>query len=129
MFTLVCASHCVRTRCDVGRDEETACTLLKQMFMNIYDYVGVRMHRLSVSQWEVKIWLDCDGQANGAWRVVITNITGHTCTVDVSYPSYCCTNLLREQKHLRFSNIFIEKIKNSSQISLLKKGKNSSQIS
>ncbi|KAM0865439.1 hypothetical protein ACQ4PT_043269 [Festuca glaucescens] len=67
---------------EVGQDEETACTLLKQMFMNIYDYVGVRMHRLSVSQWEVKLWLDCDGQASGAWRVVITNITGHTCTVD-----------------------------------------------
>jgi hypothetical protein len=102
MFTLVCASHCVRTRCDVGRDEETACTLLKQMFMNIYDYVGVRMHRLSVSQWEVKIWLDCDGQANGAWRVVITNITGHTCTVDVSYLSDCCIALLCEQQHLQF---------------------------
>nr|QEG99472.1 cytosolic acetyl-CoA carboxylase 2 [Lolium rigidum] len=68
---------------EVGQDEETACTLLKHMVMNIYEHVGVRMHRLSVCQWEVKLWLDCDGQASGAWRVVITNITGHTCTVDI----------------------------------------------
>jgi hypothetical protein len=94
---LVCASHCVRMTDEVCQDEETACTLLKHMVMNIYEHVGVRMHRLSVCQWEVKLWLDCDGQANGAWRVVITNITGHTCTVDVSYLSYCCIALLCEQ--------------------------------
>jgi len=32
----------------------------------------------------VKLWLVCNGQASGAWRVVVTNVTGHTCTVDVS---------------------------------------------
>lgn len=69
---------------DVDQDEATACTLLKHMALNIYEHVGVRMHRLSVCQWEVKLWLDCDGQASGSWRVVVTNVTGHTCTVDVS---------------------------------------------
>ncbi|XP_052169537.1 acetyl-CoA carboxylase 1 [Oryza glaberrima] len=68
---------------NVGQDEATACTLLKNMALNIYEHVGVRMHRLSVCQWEVKLWLDCDGQASGAWRVVVTNVTGHTCTVDI----------------------------------------------
>lgn len=68
---------------EVGQDEATAFTLLKHMVLNIYEHVGVRMHRLSVCQWEVKLWLDCEGQANGAWRVVVTNVTGHTCTVDI----------------------------------------------
>ncbi|KAI4986331.1 hypothetical protein ZWY2020_018961 [Hordeum vulgare] len=68
---------------EIGQDEETACTLLKHMAMNIHEHVGVRMHRLSVCQWEVKLWLDCDGQANGAWRVVVTIVTGHSCTVDI----------------------------------------------
>uniref|UniRef100_M8BYH2 Acetyl-CoA carboxylase n=1 Tax=Aegilops tauschii TaxID=37682 RepID=M8BYH2_AEGTA len=49
---------------EVGQDEETACTLLKHMATNIHEHVGVRMHRLSVCQWEVKLWLDCDGQAS-----------------------------------------------------------------
>ncbi|XBI75211.1 hypothetical protein VPH35_068610 [Triticum aestivum] len=74
----------VSTRMDeVGQDEETACTLLKHMAMSIHEHVGVRMHRLSVCQWEVKLWLDCDGQASGAWRVVVTIVTGHSCTVDI----------------------------------------------
>ncbi|KQJ96528.1 acetyl-CoA carboxylase 1 [Brachypodium distachyon] len=68
---------------EVGQDEATTCTLLKHIVLNIYEHVGVRMHRLSVCQWEVKLWLACDGQANGAWRVVVTNVTGHTCTVDI----------------------------------------------
>ena len=38
---LVCASHCVRMTDEVGQDEETACTLLKHMVMNIYEHVGV----------------------------------------------------------------------------------------
>ncbi|XP_062200626.1 acetyl-CoA carboxylase 1-like [Phragmites australis] len=68
---------------EVDQDEATACTLLKHMVLNIYEHVGVRMHRLSVCQWEVKLWLDCDGKASVAWRVVVTNVTGHTCTVDI----------------------------------------------
>jgi acetyl-CoA carboxylase / biotin carboxylase 1 len=81
MFMLFC---CARMLDEVDQDEATACTLLKHMALNIYEHVGVRMHRLSVCQWEVKLWLDCDGQASGSWRVVVTNVTGHTCTVDVS---------------------------------------------
>uniref|UniRef100_M8BWJ4 Acetyl-CoA carboxylase n=1 Tax=Aegilops tauschii TaxID=37682 RepID=M8BWJ4_AEGTA len=80
LFDLIPSSRMTN---EVGQDEKTACTLLKHMVMNIYEHVGVRMHRLSVCQWEVKLWLDCDGQANGAWRVVVTSVTGHTCTVDI----------------------------------------------
>ncbi|OQU91942.1 hypothetical protein SORBI_3001G262400 [Sorghum bicolor] len=67
---------------EIDQDEGTACTLLKHMVLNLYEHVGGRTHRLSVCQWEVKLWLVCDGQASGAWRVVVTNVTGHTCTID-----------------------------------------------
>uniref|UniRef100_A0A0E0EX18 Uncharacterized protein n=1 Tax=Oryza meridionalis TaxID=40149 RepID=A0A0E0EX18_9ORYZ len=70
---------------DIGQDELTASTILKNMVLNIHKHVGVRMHRLYVCQWEVKLWLHCDGQASGAWRVVVTNVTNHTCTIDI----YC----------------------------------------
>ncbi|ONM18462.1 acetyl-CoA carboxylase2 [Zea mays] len=68
---------------DVGQDEATACSLLKSMALKIHELVGARMHHLSVCQWEVKLKLDCDGPASGTWRVVTTNVTGHTCTIDI----------------------------------------------
>ncbi|XP_062225261.1 acetyl-CoA carboxylase 2 isoform X2 [Phragmites australis] len=68
---------------DVGQDEATACSLLKAMALKIHKLVGARMHHLSVCQWEVKLKLDCDGPASGTWRVVTTNVTSHTCTVDI----------------------------------------------
>lgn len=43
------------------------------------------MHKLGVCQWEVKLWIASFGRANGAWRVVVTNVTGQTCTVHVSF--------------------------------------------
>nr|CAL63610.1 acetyl-coenzyme A carboxylase [Alopecurus myosuroides] len=68
---------------DVGQDEATACSLLKEMALKIHELVGARMHHLSVCQWEVKLKLVSDGPASGSWRVVTTNVTGHTCTVDI----------------------------------------------
>jgi hypothetical protein len=69
---------------DVGQDEATACSLLKEMALKIHELVGARMHHLSVCQWEVKLKLESDGPAGGSWRVVTTNVTSHTCAVDVS---------------------------------------------
>lgn len=57
---------------------------MKELAHEIHVSVGVRMHRLGVCEWEVKLWMASSGQANGAWRVVVTNVTGHTCTVHVS---------------------------------------------
>ncbi|AQK42560.1 acetyl-coenzyme A carboxylase1 [Zea mays] len=68
---------------DVGQDEATACSLLRSMALKIHELVGARMHHLSVCQWEVKLKLDCDGPASGTWRVVTTNVTSHTCTIDI----------------------------------------------
>ncbi|KAG2570471.1 acetyl-CoA carboxylase 2 isoform X1 [Panicum virgatum] len=68
---------------DVGQDEATACSLLKSMALKIHELVGAQMHHLSVCQWEVKLKLDCDGPASGTWRVVTTNVTSHTCIVDI----------------------------------------------
>jgi hypothetical protein len=69
---------------DVGQDEASACSLLKAMALKIHELVGARMHHLSVCQWEMKLRLASDGPANGTWRVVTTNVTSHTFTVDVS---------------------------------------------
>lgn len=66
--------------------EETAVeAILEELARQIHSSVGVRMHRLGVCEWEVKLWIASAGQANGAWRVVVTNVTGHTCTVHVSF--------------------------------------------
>ncbi|POO04043.1 Pyruvate carboxylase [Trema orientale] len=72
-------------RIDVdGKLEETAVeAILEELARDIHASVGVRMHRLGVWEWEVKLWISSSGQANGAWRVVVTNVTGHTCTVHI----------------------------------------------
>lgn len=65
--------------------------ILKELAHEIHASVGVRMHRLGVCEWEVKLWIASPGPVNGAWRVVVTNVTGHTCTVHVSvYIIYSC---------------------------------------
>ncbi|XP_008803739.1 acetyl-CoA carboxylase 1-like [Phoenix dactylifera] len=66
-----------------GREEFTICTILEEMFVKIHELVGVRMHRLAVCEWEVKLWLDSIGLASGAWRIIVTNVTGHTCTIHI----------------------------------------------
>ncbi|KAK1441623.1 hypothetical protein QVD17_07665 [Tagetes erecta] len=57
--------------------------LLVKMVREIHTMVGVKMHRLGVFEWEVKLRLSSSAPANGAWRVVVTNVTGHTCIVHV----------------------------------------------
>ncbi|KAF6175732.1 hypothetical protein GIB67_022734 [Kingdonia uniflora] len=66
-----------------GQEEATVGMLLKELAHEIHEYVGVRMHRLGVCQWEVKILMPSVGLASGVWRVLVTNVTGHTCTVHV----------------------------------------------
>ncbi|CAL9059059.1 acetyl-CoA carboxylase 1 [Musa acuminata AAA Group] len=66
---------------DSCQDETTICLILREMALKIHELVGVRMHRLAVCEWEVKLWLNSDGLA--AWRIVVTNVTGHTCTVHI----------------------------------------------
>lgn len=66
-----------------GCEEVTVCSILEEMAFRVHELVGVRMHRLAVCEWEVKLWFDSVGLASGAWRVVVTNVTGHTCTVHI----------------------------------------------
>ncbi|XP_022141483.1 acetyl-CoA carboxylase 1-like [Momordica charantia] len=68
---------------DTGEEEPDVETILSDLVREIQSFVGVRMHKLGVCEWEVKLWLASSGQANGAWRVVVTNVTGHTCTVHI----------------------------------------------
>ncbi|KAL2894342.1 Acetyl-CoA carboxylase 1 [Bienertia sinuspersici] len=65
------------------QEEASVQIFLEELAREIHSFAGVRMHRLNVCEWEVKLWISSSGQANGSWRVVVTNMTGHTCSVDV----------------------------------------------
>lgn len=69
---------------DNGQEEAAVGKILGELTREIHKSVGVKMHRLGICEWEVKLWITSAGQANGAWRVVVTNATGHTCVVHVS---------------------------------------------
>lgn len=73
-----------RVDVDSGTEEGVIEALLVKMVREIHIMVGVKMHRLGVFEWEVKLRVASTAQANGAWRVVVTNVTGHTCIVHVS---------------------------------------------
>ncbi|XP_060973718.1 acetyl-CoA carboxylase 1-like isoform X1 [Cannabis sativa] len=72
-----------RVDVDESVEETVLEAILEELARNIHASVGVRMHKLGVWEWEVKLWISSSGQANGAWRVVVTNVTGRTCTVHV----------------------------------------------
>ncbi|KAJ9167051.1 hypothetical protein P3X46_021733 [Hevea brasiliensis] len=72
-----------RVDIDAGQEEAAVNRILEELAREMHASVGVRMHRLNVCEWEVKLWMSSSGQANGAWRVVITNVTGHTCAVHI----------------------------------------------
>ncbi|OMO94220.1 Carboxyl transferase [Corchorus olitorius] len=72
-----------RVDLDDGQEEAAAESILEELAQEIHALVGVRMHKLGVCEWEVKLWMASSGQANGAWRVVVTNVTGQTCTVHI----------------------------------------------
>ncbi|KAI0495328.1 hypothetical protein KFK09_025478 [Dendrobium nobile] len=66
-----------------GQEDRVVYSILEELALKVHELVGVRMHRLAVCEWEVKLFLATDGLAHGAWRIVVTNVTGHTCTVHV----------------------------------------------
>ncbi|XP_011083400.1 acetyl-CoA carboxylase 1-like isoform X2 [Sesamum indicum] len=66
-----------------GHEEAAVEKILYNLGHEINASVGVKMHRLGVCEWEVKLWISSEGDANGAWRLVVTNVTGHTCIVHV----------------------------------------------
>ena len=67
--------------------ESTVIQLLEELAHKIHNRLGLRMHRLAVASWEIRLKVDLLGKIDGAWRVVVTNPTGHTCIVQVTYPS------------------------------------------
>ncbi|KAJ6919903.1 acetyl-CoA carboxylase 1-like [Populus alba x Populus x berolinensis] len=68
---------------DAEQEEVAVEAILEGLAREIHAAVGVRMHRLGACEWEVKLWMASSGQANGAWRIVVTNVTGHTCAVHI----------------------------------------------
>jgi acetyl-CoA carboxylase/biotin carboxylase 1 len=57
--------------------------VLENLAHEVYSKLGARMHRLTVAGWEIRVRLKELQTANGAWRVVVSNPTGHTCIVQV----------------------------------------------
>ncbi|TXG52858.1 hypothetical protein EZV62_022027 [Acer yangbiense] len=88
-----------RVDVDAGQEESAVEAILEELAHGIHETVGVRMHRLGVCEWEVKLWMASSGQANGAWRVVVTNVTGQTCTVHVVIPIEIYRELEDTSKH------------------------------
>lgn len=84
---------------DAGQEEAAVESILKELAHDIHSSIGVRMHRLGVAEWEVKLCMVSSGQANGAWRVIVTNVTGNICTVHVSIYS-----LLKRKEKGRVKN-------------------------
>ncbi|XP_059279749.1 acetyl-CoA carboxylase 1-like [Lycium ferocissimum] len=72
-------------RADLNSENEEDCVekILVELAHEINAIVGVRMLRLGVCEWEVKLRISSAGEANGAWRVIIANVTGHTCIVHI----------------------------------------------
>ncbi|GLU16226.1 hypothetical protein SLE2022_326700 [Rubroshorea leprosula] len=72
-----------RVDLEAGQEEVAVESILEELAQEIHAFAGVRMHRLGVCEWEVKLWMASCGRANGAWRVIVTNVTGQTCTVHI----------------------------------------------
>ena len=68
--------------------ENTVIQLLEDLAHKIHNRLGLRMHRLAVASWEIRLKVDLLGKIDGSWRVVVTNPTGHTCIVQVMYLSF-----------------------------------------
>ena len=58
--------------------ESTVIQLLEDLAHKIHNRLGL---------WEIRLKVDLLGKIDGSWRVVVTNPTGHTCIVQVIYPS------------------------------------------
>ncbi|KAL1121333.1 hypothetical protein V6Z11_D01G225500 [Gossypium hirsutum] len=71
-----------RVDLDAGQEAGVE-SILEELAQELHAFVGVRMHKLGVCEWEVKLWMASSGQANGAWRIVVKNVTGQTFTLHI----------------------------------------------
>lgn len=77
-------TFCRKTDLNNEHKEAEVQKILEDLAHEINASVGVRMHKLGVCEWEVKLWVSSAGDATGAWRILVENVTGHTCIVHVS---------------------------------------------
>lgn len=68
-----------------GHEQNMVTMILEELAHKVHQLIGVRMHRLAVCEWEVKLWLQSAGPASGVWRIVVKNITGYTCSIHVTF--------------------------------------------
>eukprot|EP00252_Welwitschia_mirabilis_P026842 TRINITY_DN895_c0_g2_i1.p1 TRINITY_DN895_c0_g2~~TRINITY_DN895_c0_g2_i1.p1 ORF type:complete len:1412 (+),score=328.98 TRINITY_DN895_c0_g2_i1:616-4236(+) len=64
-------------------NEDVIADFLQNVAYQVHDILGVQMHRLAVGEWEIRLKLDLMGAASGAWRIVVSNPTGYTCTAHI----------------------------------------------
>ncbi|MCO5565015.1 hypothetical protein L7F22_018685 [Adiantum nelumboides] len=101
MFLSILRSQEIRDLCDHSttkelRDkelgEDTVVKILEDLAHRVHSRLGLRMHRLAVASWELRVKVDLLAQITGAWRVVVTNPTGHTCIVEIYLESVDADN-------------------------------------
>lgn len=68
---------------NASNEVEKVVNVLESLAHEVHTKLGARMHRLAIAGWEIRVRLKELQAANGAWRVVVSNPTGHTCTVQV----------------------------------------------
>eukprot|EP00250_Pteridium_aquilinum_P007836 c17476_g1_i1 orf=321-7031(+) len=92
MFLTILRAQEIRDLCDhsTTKDlrnkelgENNVVQILEDLAHRVHGRLGLRMHRLAVASWELRVKVDLLGQICGAWRVVVTNPTSHTCIVQV----------------------------------------------
>nr|BBG67099.1 acetyl-CoA carboxylase [Gnetum ula] len=76
-------STCIKKLDENCDDVAVVAEVLRHLAYQVHDMLGARMHRLTVGEWEIRLRLDLMGAANGAWRIVVANPTGHTCIVHI----------------------------------------------
>lgn len=92
MFLSILRAQEIRDLCDHSTikdlrskelGENTVVQILEDLALRVHGRLGLRMHRLAVASWELRVKVDFLGQVGGSWRVVVTNPTSHTCIVQV----------------------------------------------
>lgn len=75
--------HCRKENGSTTDEVEKVVQALEGLAHEVYSKLGARMHRLAIAGWEFRVRLKELQAGSGAWRVVVSNPTGHTCNVQV----------------------------------------------
>ncbi|KAH7276946.1 hypothetical protein KP509_39G027900 [Ceratopteris richardii] len=92
MFLSILRAQEIRDLCDHSTikelrnqqlGEDTVVHILEDLALRVHGRLGLRMHRLAVASWEIRVKVDLLGQITGSWRLMVTNPTSHTCIIKI----------------------------------------------